>query len=62
MRKQEITVGGSGKAGRGGASTIDVVVRKKVTLNKPGAGPALTAAEEQDAERAEIDLRIAAGG
>ncbi|HWS78552.1 MAG TPA: translation initiation factor IF-2, partial [Thermomonas sp.] len=53
-RKQEITVGGSGKAGRGGASTIDVVVRKKVTLSKPGAGPALTAAEEQDAERAEI--------
>src|SRR6478672_13168843 len=29
-RKQEITVGGGGKAGRGGAaSTIDVVVRKK---------------------------------
>ena len=53
-RKQEITVGGSGKAGRGAASTIDVVVRKKVTLSKPGATPALTAAEEQDAERAEI--------
>ncbi|QIL20779.1 translation initiation factor IF-2 [Thermomonas sp. HDW16] len=53
-RKQEITVGGSGKAGRGSASTIDVVVRKKVTLSKPGATPALTAAEEQDAERAEI--------
>ena len=53
-RKQEITVGGSGKAGRGSAATIDVVVRKKVTLTKPGAGPATTAAEEQDAERAEI--------
>ncbi|RZA19699.1 MAG: translation initiation factor IF-2 [Lysobacteraceae bacterium] len=55
-RKQEITVGGGGKAGRGGAaSTIDVVVRKKVTLNKPdGSGRATTAAEEQDAERAEI--------
>jgi translation initiation factor IF-2 len=33
-RKQEITVGGGGKTGRG-PSTIDVVVRKKVTLNKP---------------------------
>ena len=53
-RKQEITVGGSGKTGRGAASTIDVVVRKKVTLSKPGATRALTAAEEQDAERAEI--------
>ncbi|QDA56148.1 translation initiation factor IF-2 [Thermomonas aquatica] len=53
-RKQEITVGGSGKAGRGAASTIDVVVRKKVTLSKPGSTPAPTAAEEQDAERAEI--------
>ena len=53
-RKQEITIGGSGKAGRGGAATIDVVVRKKVTLTKPGSGPATTAAEEQDAERAEI--------
>ncbi len=49
-RKQEITVGG-GKAGRG-ASTIDVVVRKKITL-KPSDAPR-TAAEEQDAERAEI--------
>ena len=55
-RKQEITVGGSGKAGRGGAaSTIDVVVRKKVTLSKSEATTrATTAAEEQDAERAEI--------
>jgi len=52
-RKQEITVGGGGKAGRG-ASTIDVVVRKKVTLTKPGDGPARTPAEEQDAERADI--------
>ena len=42
-RKQEITVGGSGKAGRGAASTIDVVVRKKVTLSKPGSTPAPTA-------------------
>jgi translation initiation factor IF-2 len=31
-RKQEITVGGSGKAGRGSASTIEVVTRKKITL------------------------------
>jgi len=53
-RKQEITVGGNGKAGRTGPSTIDVVVRKKVTLNKPDATRAATAAEEQDAERAEI--------
>ena len=53
-RKQEITVGGNGKAGRAGSSTIDVVVRKKVTLNKPDATRATTAAEEQDAERAEI--------
>ncbi len=53
-RKQEITVGGSGKAGRGGASTIDVVVRKKVTLNKPDATRATSSADEQDSERAEI--------
>ncbi len=54
-RKQEITVGGGGKAGRGGAaSTIDVVVRKKVTLSKPDAPRTMSAAEEQDAERAEI--------
>src|SRR5690606_1345364 len=49
-RKQEITVGG-GK----NRATVDVVVRKKVTLVKPTEGaPAKTAAEEQDAERAEI--------
>jgi translation initiation factor IF-2 len=50
-RKQELTVGG-GKAGRG-ASTIDVVVRKKITLD-PSLDRPRTAAEEQDAERAEI--------
>jgi translation initiation factor IF-2 len=47
-RKQEITVGG-GK----NKATVDVVVRKKVTLVKP-AEEARTAEEEQDAERAEI--------
>ena len=52
-RKQELTIGG-GKAGRGGASTIDVVVRKKIVVSKPSVGPAMTPAEEQDAERAEI--------
>ena len=38
-----------GKAGRGGASTIDVVVRKKIVVSKPSVGPAMTPAEEQDA-------------
>ncbi|MEO6154139.1 MAG: translation initiation factor IF-2 [Thermomonas sp.] len=54
-RKQEITVGGSGKAGRGGGNTIDVVVRKKITL-KPGAELArpTKSGDEPDAERAEI--------
>ena len=54
-RKQEITVGGSGKAGRGGGSTIDVVVRKKITL-KPGTESArpTRSGDEPDAERAEI--------
>ncbi len=51
-RKQEITVGG-GKAGRGAASTIDVVVRKKITL-KPGQGEARGAQAGGDDERAEI--------
>ncbi|MGV8923258.1 MAG: translation initiation factor IF-2 [Thermomonas sp.] len=53
-RKQEITVGGSSKTGRG-ASTIDVVVRKKITL-KPGTDPArpTKSGDEPDAERAEI--------
>ena len=51
-RKQEITVGGNAKSGRG-ASTIDVVVRKKVTLNKPGA------AGDPDAEMAEIHRKLA---
>ncbi len=52
-RKQEITVGG-GKTGRGGA-TIDVVVRKKITL-KPSDDSvrATTSESEPDAERAEI--------
>ncbi|MES2859695.1 MAG: translation initiation factor IF-2 [Pseudomonadota bacterium] len=52
-RKQEITVGG-GKTGRSGA-TIDVVVRKKITL-KPGEESlrASTSESEPDAERAEI--------
>jgi translation initiation factor IF-2 len=49
-RKQEITVGG-GK----NRSTVDVVVRKKVTLVKPtdGAAPAAATGTESD-ERAEI--------
>ncbi|MEO5629655.1 MAG: translation initiation factor IF-2 [Thermomonas sp.] len=53
-RKQEITVGGSAKTGRA-ASTIDVVVRKKITL-KPGAELArpTRSGDEPDAERAEI--------
>ncbi len=53
-RKQEITVGGSSKTGRG-ASTIDVVVRKKITL-KPGTDSArpTKSGDEPDAERAEI--------
>lgn len=46
-RKQEITVGG-GK----NKATVDVVVRKKVTLVKPAE--ARTPEQEQDAERAEI--------
>ena len=50
-RKQEITVGGGGKAGRG-ASTVEVVTRKKITL-KPGEGRPLTANEKLDAERAD---------
>ena len=52
-RKQEITVGG-GKTGRGGA-TIDVVVRKKITL-RPGEENLrpTTSGSEPDAERAEI--------
>ncbi|MEF9977626.1 MAG: translation initiation factor IF-2 [Thermomonas sp.] len=53
-RKQEITVGGNAKSGRG-ASTIDVVVRKKVTLNKPGAGAAI----DPDSELAEIHRKLA---
>ncbi len=53
-RKQEITVGGSGKTGRG-TSTIDVVVRKKITL-KPGTDSArpTRSGDEPDAARAEI--------
>ena len=50
-RKQEITVGGGGKAGRG-TSTVEVVTRKKITL-KPGEGRRLTTNEQLDAERAE---------
>jgi translation initiation factor IF-2 len=50
-RKQEITVGGSGKTGRTGGSTIEVVTRKKITL-KPGAGQGPSAAD-MDAERAD---------
>ncbi|MFZ5607017.1 MAG: translation initiation factor IF-2 [Pseudomonadota bacterium] len=50
-RKQEITVGGSGKSGRG-ASTVEVVTRKKITL-KPGEGRLLSANEKLDAERAD---------
>ncbi|GAA3926960.1 translation initiation factor IF-2 [Luteimonas lutimaris] len=53
-RKQELTVGG-GK----NRSTVDVVVRKKVTLVKPGAGDSAGTTAEQaaasgDDERAEI--------
>ncbi len=48
-RKQEITVGG-GK----NKATVDVVVRKKVTLVKPTEAAAQSAADEQDTERAEI--------
>ena len=44
-RKQELTVGG-GK----NRQTVDVVVRKKVTLSRPAEGAAL----DPDAERAEI--------
>src|SRR6478672_3799970 len=47
-RKQELTVGG-GK----NRSTVDVVVRKKVTLVKPTEGGAPAAAGETD-ERTEI--------
>ena len=50
-RKQEITVGGGGKTGRG-ASTVEVVTRKKITL-KPGEGRPLSANEKLDAERAD---------
>ncbi len=50
-RKQEITVGGGGKAGRS-ASTVEVVTRKKITL-KPGEGRPLSANEKLDAERAD---------
>src|SRR3546814_16243741 len=52
-RKQELTVGG-GK----NRSTVDVVVRKKVTLVKPGEADADATAEQAaasgDDERAEI--------
>lgn len=48
-RKQEISVGNGGKAGRA-AGTIEVVTRKKITL-KPGEGRAQTANEKLDAER-----------
>ena len=48
-RKQEISVGNGGKAGRA-AGTIEVVTRKKITL-KPGEGRAQTANERLDAER-----------
>ena len=50
-RKQELTVGG-GK----NKTTVDVVVRKKVTLVKPteAAAGAAAPAQEQDSERAEI--------
>ena len=51
-RKHEITVGGGGKSGRG-ASTVEVVTRKKITLKRDDAG-ARTSANETDAERAEI--------
>ncbi|WP_256645023.1 translation initiation factor IF-2 [Thermomonas paludicola] len=50
-RKQEITVGGGGKTGRG-PGTIEVVTRKKITL-KPGAGRPGSASEDMDAERAD---------
>ncbi len=54
-RKQEITVGGGGKAGRG-ASTIEVVTRKKITLKPGAAEPArpMKSGDEPNAERAEI--------
>ncbi|GAB1407738.1 translation initiation factor IF-2 [Thermomonas brevis] len=51
-RKHEITVGGGGKSGRG-ASTVEVVTRKKITLKRDDA-TARTSANETDAERAEI--------
>ena len=55
-RKQEITVGGGGKAGRS-ASTVEVVTRKKITL-KPGEGRPLSANEKLDAERADAMRKL----
>ena len=55
-RKQEITVGGGGKAGRS-ASTVEVVTRKKITL-KPGEGQPLSANEKLDAERADAMRKL----
>ena len=52
-RKQEITVGGSGKTGRG-ASTVEVVTRKKITLKPRDDRKGKSPAEEADSERAEI--------
>ena len=48
-RKQELTVGG-GK----NRQTVDVLVRKKVVLDKPAEQDAATAAADGDDERAEI--------
>src|SRR5690554_4984855 len=48
-RKQELTVGG-GK----NRQTVDVLVRKKVVLDKPAEQDAATAAADGDEERAEI--------
>ena len=48
-RKQELTVGG-GK----NRQTVDVLVRKKVVLDKPTEQDAATAAADGDSERAEI--------
>nr|WP_240126113.1 translation initiation factor IF-2 [Thermomonas alba] len=49
-RKQEITVGGSGKSGRG-ASTVEVVTRKKITIKPSESRAATPTAQELDAER-----------
>ncbi|MDE2407905.1 MAG: translation initiation factor IF-2 [Xanthomonadaceae bacterium] len=55
-RKQEISVGAGGKAGRSGG-TVEVVTRKKITL-KPGEGRPHTGPEKLDAERADAMRKL----